>query len=135
MKHIEKVNTSYKNKKLQADMIESVKNADEDDLRVLLTTILLEGEDGCVKTEDICDALGIGEEAFAASLKYWRGAGLITVPKKKSTEKEVKTENKQISQNTNIGFVSMDDFGKNLSKKNNPARAGRLDGKRKRQLF
>ena len=77
-------------------MIESVKNADEDDLRVLLTTILLEGEDGCVKTEDICDALGIGEEAFAASLKYWRGAGLITVPKKKSTEKEVKTEKKEI---------------------------------------
>lgn len=96
MKHMEKVNTSYKNKKLQADMIESIKNADEDDLRVLLTTILLEGEDGCVKTEDICDALGIGEEAFAASLKYWRGAGLITVPKKKSTEKEVKTEKKEI---------------------------------------
>ena len=45
----------------------------------------------------------------------------------KDTAKEVKTENKQISQNTNIGFVSMDDFGKNLSKKNKPSFKGGIE--------
>ena len=96
MKHIEKVHTTYKNKKLKADVLESVKNADEEDLRVLLATVLLEStsEDGEVKTGDICEALGIGEEEFAASLKYWRGAGLLAVPKKKTAEKEKEEKEK-----------------------------------------
>ena len=35
----------------------------------------------------------------------------------KDTAKEVKAENKQIPQDANLGFVSIEDFGKNLSKK------------------
>ena len=94
MKHIDKVHTTYKNKKLKAELFESIKNADEEDLRVLLAAILLEGasEDGEVKTETICETLGIGVEEFSASLKYWRGAGLLAVPKKKTAEKEEKTK-------------------------------------------
>lgn len=94
MKHIDKVHINYKNKKLDNDILEPIKNADEEDLRVLLTAVLLEqtSEDGDVLTKDICDSLGIGEEEFSASLKFWRGAGLLTVPKKKPTQKEEKTE-------------------------------------------
>ncbi len=92
MKHIDKVHINYKSKKLGADILEPIKNADEEDVRVLLTAILLEktSESGDVLTKDICEALGIGEEEISASIKYWRGASLLTVPKKKSTQKEEK---------------------------------------------
>ena len=109
MKHIDKVHTTYKNKKLKVDMLDSVKNADEEDLRVLLATILLEGssEDGEVKTEDICEALCIGEEEFSASLKYWRGAGLLSVPKKKAAEKEEKRKPENAHKDGKLDMESM----------------------------
>ena len=90
MKHIDKVHTNYKNKELDADILESIKNADEEDLRVILMAVLLEekSEDKTVATKDICEALSIGEEEISASLKYWRGAGLLTVPKKKAVKEE-----------------------------------------------
>ena len=90
MKHIDKVHTNYKNKKLDSDIIEPIKNADEEDLRVLLTAILLEqkSESGDVLTKDICESLGISEEEFLASLKFWRGAGMLAVSKKKAAESQ-----------------------------------------------
>ena len=103
MKHIDKVKTNYKSRELDFDMLESVRNADEEDLRVLVATLMLEekSEDKTVAAKDICEALGIGEEELSASLKYWRGAGLITVPKKKAakeekSDKEEKSENKKL---------------------------------------
>ena len=92
MKHIDKVHTNYKNKELDADTLEPIKNADEEDLRVLLAAILLgeKSEDGSVDTKDICEVLSISQEEISASIKYWRGAGLFAVPKKKAASKEAK---------------------------------------------
>ena len=92
MKKIENIHTSYKDKNLDADVFEPIKNADEEDLRVLLATVLLEEKNGgaSVSASEICERLGITEEELSASLKYWRGAGLLGVSKKKSTEKEEK---------------------------------------------
>ena len=90
MKHIDKVHTSYKSRELDSDTLEAIRNADEEDLRVLLTAVLLEekSEDNAVSANDICEALNISEAELSASIKYWRGAGLITLPKKKAAKEE-----------------------------------------------
>ena len=97
MKNAEKVQINYKDNKLGGGLFEVLKNADEEDLRVLLALILTAGEDNEVETAQICDGLDISESELSASLKYFKGAGLLTVPKKsrkksEGAEKKEKTE-------------------------------------------
>ena len=86
MKHVEKVTTKYKGSKLPENFLDSVKNADEEDLRVLLAAILIEEKQGGgdVQSAEICAGLDISEEEFSASLKFWRGAGLLAGARKSS---------------------------------------------------
>lgn len=94
MKQIEKIHTSYKGKALDAEMISPIKNADEEDLRVLLVAMMLEqmGDGSGVESSEICENLGITQDEFAASVKYWRGAGFVSVSKKKSADEEEKVK-------------------------------------------
>ena len=89
MKNVDKVHINYKSKELDKNFFESLKNADEEDLRVLLAAMLLEksSNDGELDTEKICEGLDIGAAELSASFKYWKGAGLISVSKKKNGEK------------------------------------------------
>ncbi len=98
MKNAEKIQIKYKDNKLGDGIFDVIKNADEEDVRVLLALILLSGEDGAeVETAKICEGLEISEGELMASVKYFKGAGLLSVPKKsrkksesESTEKEAK---------------------------------------------
>ncbi len=86
MKRTEKVATKIDTKTTEEVFFEALKNADEDDLKVLLAAMFLEGREGEIDTARICEALGIGDAEFNASFKYWHGAGLMSV--KKSAKKE-----------------------------------------------
>ena len=94
MKMTDKVITKYKEEDSDK-LFEAIRNADEDDLRVLLAAILLDGGEGVSETSKICEALGIDETAFGASLKFWRGAGIMSAKRSATSKKETtrKTEN------------------------------------------
>ncbi len=84
MKQIDKITTKYKGGSLPEEFFESLKNADEEDLRVMLAAILLEEKDGVAEALTICEGLGISNDELSASVKYWKGAGLLGTPRKSS---------------------------------------------------
>lgn len=88
MKNVDKVHINYKVKALDIAAFEPLRNADEEDLRVLLAAMLFEKnrENGEIDTAILCESLEISEAELFASLKYWRGAGFISISKKKSTD-------------------------------------------------
>ena len=96
MKQEGKIITKYKNGALGEGFLDSVKNADEEDVKVLLAAILLEVRDGEIDTELLCKGLGIDTAELMASVKFWRGAGLLGTSKqstkKDSAEKKQKTD-------------------------------------------
>ena len=85
MKVTDKVITKYKEDNSEK-LFEAIKNADEDDLRVLIAAIMLDDGNGVSETAKICASLGIDENAFGASLKFWRGAGVMS--SKRASKKE-----------------------------------------------
>ena len=93
MKQESKIITKYKNGALGEGFLESVKNADEEDVRVLLAAILLEEKDGEVDPELLRTGLGISEAELSASVKFWRGAGLLDTSKR--TSKKISDASKQ----------------------------------------
>ncbi len=84
MKQIDKIYSKYRDKEIDV-VFEALKNADEDDLRVLAAIVMLESRDGAAEAKTLCEGLAISEEELAASLKYWKGAGLAST--KKSSKK------------------------------------------------
>ena len=119
MKQDGKIITKYKNGALGESVLESVKNADEEDVRVLLAAILLEQRDGEIDPELLRAGLGIGEAELSASVKFWRGAGLLGTSKrsaKKESEsykqetEEKKTAKTDIESAHRGGKVERDEF-------------------------
>lgn len=119
MKQDGKIITKYKNGALGESVLESVKNADEEDVRVLLAAILLEQRDGEIDPELLRAGLGIGEAELSASVKFWRGAGLLGTAKrsaKKESEshkqetEEKKTAKTDIESAHRGGKVERDEF-------------------------
>ena len=97
MKQDSKIITKYKDGALGEGFLESVRNADEEDVRVLLAAILLEQRDGEINSELLCKALGIEQTELMASVKFWRGAGLLGTAK--SVAKKEKTDSTEKQQN------------------------------------
>ena len=83
MKNAERIQLSYSDNKLGDGIFDVIKNADDEDVRALLAIILLSGDDSVdVETSKICEGLEISEAELMASIKYFKGAGLLTLPKK-----------------------------------------------------
>ena len=97
MKNLDKIHINYKIKSLDAEGFEAVKNADEEDLRVLLAAMLFEknSENREIDAVSLCQSLEISEAELSAALKYWRGAGLISLSKKKSAEPSADKKEKE----------------------------------------
>lgn len=93
MKQPEKIVIKYKETKPEK-LFEALNQADEDDLKVLLAAIFLENEQSEVQTSEICKGADIDEATFGASLKFWRGAGIMSTKRasKKDTEKPQENE-------------------------------------------
>ena len=70
----------------------ALRAADEGDLRVLLSLVAL-GGDSPENAALLCEELSISKADYRASLKYWKGAGLLSASarKNKAEEKPVTT--------------------------------------------
>ena len=91
-----KMTIQYRNGNLPEALGELLANADETDLRVLVALQMLADESGKVETGEVSSLLGISEAELSASLKFWRGAGVLSASasKKKTAETvEKKPEN------------------------------------------
>lgn len=81
----------YGRGRLPNNLAEILSNADENDLKILIALLMAADEKG-ESAEDfsIADTLGIDEATVNASLKFWRGAGIIGAAK--GTARTQKTE-------------------------------------------
>lgn len=67
-------------------------NADETDLRVLASLLLLADENGAVEdTDAVCNVLGLEHAAVAGAIKFWCGAGLLEAAGKGDGKKKTAT--------------------------------------------
>ena len=68
----------YRNASLPENLGEVLSNADENDLKILVTLMMAADENGEVADDfSVEDALGIDKASVDASLKFWRGAGVL----------------------------------------------------------
>lgn len=81
MKKNEKITVAYSSPQPTQALITSVKAADEADLQLLLLLSLHKDSDE-LDMEEIRSSLELTEEELAASVKYWRGAGILKKVKK-----------------------------------------------------
>ena len=82
----------YINGEMPDDIASILSNADEDDLRILVLMMMLADNNGEVREDvSIESVLDISSEKVNASLKFWRGAGVIgssRTSKKKDSENQ-----------------------------------------------
>lgn len=89
-----KINLRYGGGELPENLSQILNNADEQDMRILIALMMTADADGAVR-EDISleELLGLAKSEVDASLKFWRGAGLITsarAPKANKSESAAK---------------------------------------------
>lgn len=73
-----KISLKYKNGNIPDNLEEILSNADEHDLRILVALMMSADESGTVSEEiSLGDMLGLEKPEIDASLKFWRGAGII----------------------------------------------------------
>ena len=85
MKKNEKFIIDGKARSLGDGLMGAIRAADENDLRVILA-LMLTDEDEVADYAEILRGLELSEGEFDASVKYWRGAGLIKKSKKTSAK-------------------------------------------------
>lgn len=86
----------YVNKAVSAaDVSAALKNADENDLRILSLLLLTADSEGGASLSGIEELLGLDRADALASVKFWRGAGVLTSCKTVSSEKAEKAESKE----------------------------------------
>jgi DnaD/phage-associated family protein len=102
MKKNEKITVAYSSPHPTQALITSVKAADEADLQLLLLLSLHKDSDE-LDMEEIRASLELTEEELAASVKYWRGAGILKKVKKTDAKatpaKDKKVEGKSAHAN------------------------------------
>lgn len=84
-----KINLRYTGQELPENLSQMLNNADEQDMRILIALMMTADAEGAVR-EDISleELLGLQKSEVDASLKFWRGAGMITSARQTRTRKE-----------------------------------------------
>ena len=84
-----KIAIQYRYGNLPENFKDLLNNADETDLRILVAIqMLADRENGVVSTDELPELLNIEKSEVAASLKFWRGAGVLgAASKRKKTNK------------------------------------------------
>ncbi len=97
----------YQNGRFPERLGEILSSADENDLHILITLQMAADERGAIhEMPDLSAMLGLEQPEIDASLKFWRGAGLLGVAKSPVSEKMKKgTEEKKPSEKTARGEV------------------------------
>jgi len=97
-----RIKIKYRFGELPSDLSGVLDNADDTDLRVLVTIMMLVDADGETSVGNIHEALGMDKSDVRASLKFWRGAGMIENAAKGSGES---TENRYIAKDSDTKTV------------------------------
>ncbi len=73
-----KKTVKYIRGQLPTELGEILSNADENDLKILIALLMAAGDDGELPEElSVGDLLGMSSAEVNASLKFWRGAGIV----------------------------------------------------------
>lgn len=92
-------------------LMPSLLNADETDLRILSALLLSCDSDGCADTSGLDAMLEIDKADINASVKYWKGAGVLSSAKKASTSDEHKDSGeKAVRQMIGVDEYSTDEL-------------------------
>ena len=74
-----KITLRYINGELPENLSDILSNADEQDMRILIALMMAADGNGDVNAEfSLSDTLGLEKPEIDASLKFWRGAGVIS---------------------------------------------------------
>ena len=77
----------YRNSNLPEDLGKILANADENDLKILIALMMAADENGEIpESFSVSSALGLERADVAASVKFWRGAGIIEGSKSAATK-------------------------------------------------
>ena len=77
-----KLSIQYRNGNLPANLDELLQNADETDLKILVGVLMLaDAESGTCPVDRLPSVLGVAQAEVDASLKFWRGAGILGAAK------------------------------------------------------
>lgn len=83
-----KIAIKYRYGSLPEHLGETLRNADETDLRILVAVMMTADADGVVTSvAELPALLGMEQSEVDASLKFWRGAGVIGAPSTGKTKK------------------------------------------------
>ena len=100
-----KLTIQYRDGNLPENLGDLLRNADETDLKILVTLQMLAAtENGTAPVGELSSILGCSESEVNASLKFWRGAGVLAsqsaTKSKKDELKASETESAKISPTT-----------------------------------
>lgn len=85
-----KIAIKYRYGNLPEHLGEMLRNADETDLRILVAVMMMADADGVVTSVSVLpERLGMEQTEVDASLKFWRGAGVIGAPSAGRAKKTV----------------------------------------------
>ena len=88
-----KIDLRYRKGELPENLSQILSNADEQDMRILIALMMCADENGAVNEEiSLAELLGLAKSDVDASLKFWRGAGMISSARAKRAEKSEKEE-------------------------------------------
>ena len=91
----------YRNGKLPERLSEILGNADENDLRILLTLMMSANDEGVIDSSlSLDEILELDSSEVNASLKFWRGAGFIGSEKKTSVKAKNNQKEAEIKKDT-----------------------------------
>lgn len=86
-----KITLRYINGEVPENLADILSNADEQDMRILIALMMAADGNGEVNAEfSLTDTLGLEKPEIDASLKFWRGAGVISAAR--SQKSKPKTE-------------------------------------------
>ncbi|MBO5938818.1 MAG: DnaD domain protein [Clostridia bacterium] len=92
MGKITKLTIQYRGGVTPENLGRLLQNADENDLRILVALQMLADENGIAPVGELSSLLGCSEAEASASLKFWRGAGVLGTVGASKTTKEQKEE-------------------------------------------
>ena len=88
MGKITKLTIQYRDGNLPSQLGSLLANADETDLKILVALQMLADEHGTAPTGELATLLDLSESEVSASLKFWRGAGILTTASAREAKKE-----------------------------------------------
>ena len=88
-----KIALKYTKGAIPENLAELLANADEQDLRILISLMMAADAEGEVEDSAILkDLLGLELPEIEASVKFWRGAGVVTVAKGSAKKQKARSE-------------------------------------------